>query len=146
MKSYDMRLQNQKTQHISSLLGCVQSYNKRGTVIPCFDENNKIILSHGAVNFSDNKRFMHNCNTKPGNSGAPIILANNIKIIGIHTGFKEKENQNVGLYFQNILKYINNEKNKIEITVEVDEITKVKLIRYKKVSERRFYYVSKSCY
>ena len=97
-------------------------YNKRSIVIPCFGDNNEIKLSYGIINYSENITFRHDCNTKYGNSGAPIILVNNIKIIGIHTGTDNKRKKNIGLFFQNILKYINTEKNKIEIIVEIDEI------------------------
>ena len=75
---------------------------------------------------------MHNCYTKSGNSGAPIVLVNNIKIIGIHTGYSKLKKKNIGIYFQNLLKYIDNEKNKIEIIVEIDEVKNVKLINHNK--------------
>ena len=81
-------------------------YDKKGIIIPCLGENNKVQLPQGIINYSDNKRFIHNCNNIPGNSGAPIILINNIKIIGIHTGYKEFTNKNFGLFFNNILQYI----------------------------------------
>ena len=82
----------------------INEYNSRGITIPCFGDNNEIILPYGTIINSNNEKFMHNCNTKAGNSGAPIILVNNIKIIGIHTGYSKLRNKNIGLYFQNILK------------------------------------------
>ena len=109
-----------------------KNYNKRSIIIPCLGENNEIELSPGIINYSDSKRFMHDCNTISGNSGAPIILVNNVKIIGIHTGYEQQKKKNVGLYFQNILKYINKEQNKIEVIVEIDEIKKVKIINHNK--------------
>ena len=89
-------------------------YDKRGIIIPYMGEKNKVELTQGILNYSDNKRFMHNCNINPGNSGAPIILINNIKIIGIYTGYSKSTNRNIGLFFHNILKYIKNEPNKKE--------------------------------
>ena len=104
------------------------NYNKRSVIIPCLGENNEIELSSGIINYSDNKIFLHNCNTKPENSGAPILFVNNAKIIGMYTGYEKQKKKNVGLFFQNILKYINSEQNKIEVIIEIDEINKVKLI------------------
>ena len=40
------------------------SYDKRGIIIPCFGENDELKLSHGIINYSQNIRFLHNCNTK----------------------------------------------------------------------------------
>ena len=56
---------------------------------------------------------MHDCNTESGNSGAPIILVNNIKIIGIHQGYHKIKKKNIFLFFQNILKHIIEKQNKI---------------------------------
>ena len=92
-------------------------YDTRGIIIPCLGEDNEVYFPQGMINYSDNKRFLHNCNTIPGNSGAPIILINNIKIIGIHIGYEKAQNKNVGLFFHNILKYFKNEQNKKEVII-----------------------------
>ena len=65
-----------------------KNYDKRSIIIPCLGKNNEIELSPGIIDSSDSKRFIHDCNTEPGNSGAPIVLVNNVKIIGIHTGYE----------------------------------------------------------
>ena len=110
-------------------------YNSRGIIIPCFGDNNDIVLPYGAIINSNEEKLMHNCNTKYGNSGAPIILVNNIKIIGIHTGYSKTSKKNIGTYFQNILKYIDRERNRIEIIVEITENKNIKLINhYKNIS------------
>ena len=90
-------------------------YDKRGIIIPYLGKKNKVELKKGILNYSDNKIFMHNCNINPENSGAPIILINNIKIIGIHTGSSKTFNRNIGLFFHNILKFIKNGPNKKEV-------------------------------
>ena len=64
---------------------------------------------------------MYNCNTAPGNSGAPIILINNIKIIGIHTGYIKIKD---GLFFHNILKYIKNDPNEKEKEMVVCQVVR----------------------
>ena len=107
-------------------------YNNRGIMVPCFDDNNKIIFPYGTIINSNAIKFRHDCNTKPGNSGAPVVLVNNIKIIGIHSGYSGQSKKNIGNFFQYILKYINNEKNKIGIIIEIDEIKNIKLINQTK--------------
>ena len=109
-----------------------KEYNKRSIIIPCIGENNEMELSQGIINYSYNKSFMHNCNTQPGNSGAPIILVSNIKIIGMHTGHEHERKKNVGIYFQNILKHIIEKQNKIVVILEINEIIKVKIINHNK--------------
>ena len=81
-------------------------------------------LPQGIINYSNNTKFMHNCNTVPGNSGAPILLINNIKIIGIHTGYIKTKNKNVGLFFHNILKFIKNDQNEKEKEMVVCQIVR----------------------
>ena len=103
-------------------------YCNMGIMFPCFNDNNEIIFPYGTIINSNDEKFKHDCNTKHGNSGAPVILVNNIKIIGIHTGYSPEFKKNIGRYFQNLLKFINSEKNKIEIIVEIDEIKNIKII------------------
>lgn len=72
--------------------------------------NNAIYLLHysqgGRMNFSngiisnikeDNYTIEHNCDSKKGSSGGPLINSVNLKIIGIHRGGNiDNENYNVG--------------------------------------------------
>ena len=83
----------------------------KGIIIPFLGENKKVELSQGIMNYSDNKRFFHNCNI-PGNLCVPILLKNNIKIIGIHSGYNKIKNEYTGIYFHHIfLNPIENEPN-----------------------------------
>lgn len=107
-------------------------FNKRSIIIPCLGDSNEINLPQGIINYPENEKFMHDCNTESGNSGAPIILVNNIKIIGIHQGYHKIKKKNIGLFFQNILKHIIEKQNKIEVILEIDEIKNVKVINHNK--------------
>ena len=78
-------------------------YCNMGIMFPCFNDNNEIIFPYGTIINSNDGKFKHDCNTKHGNSGAPVILVNNIKIIGIHTGYSPEFKKNIGRYFQNIV-------------------------------------------
>ena len=86
--------------------------NKRGIIIPSIGESKEIEISQGAIFCIKNRGdlFLHNCNTEGGFSGGPIILINNLTIIGIHCGYEKKSNKNIGIYFQEILKNITKEK------------------------------------
>ena len=94
-----------------------EKYDKKNIIIPSFEENNnKVELQTGIINYLDNKRFIiHNCNNIPEYSGAPIISISNTKIIGIYTGFDKTINKDACLFFYNILKYIKEKSYKKEV-------------------------------
>ena len=73
----------------------IEEYDQRGIVIPSMGIVNEIEFSQGAIYLIKSEKhknfFFHDCNTEPGFSGGPIILINNIKIIGIHKGYEKKE-------------------------------------------------------
>ena len=95
-------------------------YDKMGIVIPVINPKIEIELPQGIIEYTNiNKyKFFHNCNTEPGNSGGPIILIKNLKIVGIHQGNVNK-NQNIGIYFKEILNNIN--KKIIEGKLEIEK-------------------------
>ena len=93
-----------------------KEYDKRGIVIPSIGKNEEIELPQGIIEYIEDEKykelFFHDCNTKPGFSGGPIILINNLKIIGIHKGYEKNNKKNIGIYFKEILGNIN-KKNEI---------------------------------
>ena len=107
-----------------------KEYDKRGLVITSVANNKEIELSQGVLfydNINNNKKyFFHNCNTTPGFSGGPVILINNLKIIGIHKGSHKHIKINAGIYFKEILNYINKQKEKIKEN-EIKGILDIKL-------------------
>ena len=50
--------------------------------------------SHGKIIEKENGLFFYSIGTLGGSSGSPIILFNNLKIIGLHMGCKYDENKN----------------------------------------------------
>ena len=82
----------------------IEEYNKRGIVIPSIGIKKEIELPQGIIKYIESEKykkyFFHNCNTKPGFSGGPIILINNLKIMGIHKGYEENNKKNIGIYLK----------------------------------------------
>ena len=92
-------------------------------------QNEGIGMSQGIFYYKkeikENNYFFHDCNTEEGNSGSPIILINNLSVIGIHKGYDKKENKNIGIYLGQIIKFIETndyiEKNEIKYIIKKDE-------------------------
>ena len=63
----------------------------------------------GEYLYKDDKYFAYSIGTESGASGSPIMLYDNMKIIGIHKGTKgnTKNKINIGISFNNIINKIN---------------------------------------
>ena len=90
-----------------------KEYNKRGIVIPSIGKQKLIEFSQGIIEYIEKEKykkfFFHKCNMK----GGPIILIDNLCIIGLNKGYEKNNKKNLGIYFKEILGNIN-EKNEIE--------------------------------
>jgi V8-like Glu-specific endopeptidase len=84
-----------------------------------YPEDNESKNSPGKIlGFTDTQKIIHNCKTKKGSSGSPILSLKTFKVLGIHSagGNKEgdKEN-NMGYYLYNplneFIKYIKSTPN-----------------------------------
>ena len=64
--------------------------------------------------------FTHNCDTKEGSSGGPIINYDKL-VIGIHFGSIEKKNINVGTFIGEIIKELFLEEKNINPLIEEDD-------------------------
>ena len=62
-------------------------------LLSCFNE--KDWVSFGKIMSINDNSFFHNCNTKVGSSGAPIINKSNLSIIGIQVGFNYSNKLNL---------------------------------------------------
>ena len=104
----------------------VEEYNKRGIVNGGLGEKEEIELPQGIIFYLKNKNdfFFHNCNTKEGTSGGPIILIRNLNIVGMHRGYEKVYKINVGIYFHEIIKNLTKEnliyKNLIKCTLDIE--------------------------
>ena len=100
-----------------------EDYNKNGIILSAIGTSKDIEISQGAIYYMENNNniFYHNCNIEEGYSGGPIILINNLSIIGINKGYDRRENKNIGIYFSSIINSIKNEKNEIICILNIDE-------------------------
>jgi surface protein len=71
--------------------------------------NSEVEIFDGNIFYIDNNNstFYHSCKINPELFCGPILLSNNFSIIGIHLGTKEEKN--IGLYFSEIFKNINDD-------------------------------------
>ena len=83
----------------------VQYGNKLGVVYQ-FPDNQDISCGEGLIegikNANNTNIIIHKITTDFGSSGSPIVLSDNLKVIGIHCRRKNKDT-NRGIYFKNIL-------------------------------------------
>ena len=83
----------------------VQYGNKLGVVYQ-FPDNQDISCGEGFIEgikkVNDNNIIIHKITTDKGASGSPIVLSDNLKVIGVHCRRKNKDT-NRGIYFKNIL-------------------------------------------
>ena len=88
----------------------VQYGNKLGVVYQ-FPDNQDISCGEGFIEgikkVNDNNIIIHKITTDKGASGSPIVLSDNLKVIGIHCR-RKNNGRNEGIYFKNILFDIEN--------------------------------------
>ena len=85
-----------------------ENYDKNGIILLSIGRSQIIEIPQGIMYYikNNNENFYHNCNTEGGFSGGPIILINDLTIIGIHKGYEKDENKNIGIYFNKIINNI----------------------------------------
>jgi len=62
-----------------------------------YPEGKDVMVSYAQPPKFDGKQIQHKCQKKPGSSGAPILLSDNQKVMGIHCGFSKNSDFNEGL-------------------------------------------------
>ena len=68
-----------------------------------YQDEGELAFAQGGIQCFDDFKIKHLVSTHHGSSGSPILLQNNFKIIGIHKAGNPKKNENIGIFFQNIL-------------------------------------------
>ena len=63
-------------------------------------------IDTGEISRINEKLFVHNCSTEHGWSGGPIFNQENNKVIGLHRGYYDRENSNIGIFINNIINNI----------------------------------------
>ena len=76
-----------------------------------YQDEGELAFSQGGIQCFDDFKIKHLVSTYKGFSGSPILLQNNFKIIGIHKAGNTKKNENIGIFFQNILTHFLLENN-----------------------------------
>ena len=70
-----------------------------------------LIVPQGKIVSISDKEFEYNCDTDPGFSGSPIILASNAKVIGIHKQGIINKKINAGTFLGIIEELIEHKEN-----------------------------------
>lgn len=83
---------------------------KTEIAIPQFPEN-KLSVSFGVIMSQNKNDIYYNASTDSGSSGSPILLLNNLQIIGIHKQRQTTVNLNGGTFIKDILESIREMKN-----------------------------------
>ena len=72
-------------------------YKNKSIYLLHYEFGDKSEVSLGTIqNITEDSTINHKCSTDKGSSGAPIINLLNYKVIGIHKGYKEGKNFNLG--------------------------------------------------
>jgi len=80
---------------------------------------------------SDKGKFIHDCPTKAGSSGSPLLNINQ-QVIGIHYGCNDKETVNLGVFIGRIIDIL--KKNENNIICKGNSINKIYVKKKRKVS------------
>ena len=76
-------------------------YRRRSIYVLHYPRGERAAMNSGILKKIENDTIVHICNTEPGSSGGPIILLDNLKVIGFHKGSKSQAALNLGT----LLKY-----------------------------------------
>ena len=68
-----------------------------------YPDGGELSFAQGGIQCFDDYKIKHLVSTHHGSSGSPILLQNNFQIIGIHKAGNTKKNENIGIFFQDIL-------------------------------------------
>jgi surface protein len=87
----DQRIDNYRTTGYD-----LQSLKNEPIYILNYPENSNIVNSRGVLKqVKDNEKIIHDCQTRYGSSGSPILSLNTFQVLGIHSQGKKGENKEV---------------------------------------------------
>ena len=72
-------------------------YSNKSIYIINYPEDKDVVVSYGQPPDLSEFEIQHKCITKEGSSGSPILLINNQKLIGIHSGSSKRYLYNIGI-------------------------------------------------
>ena len=94
---------NHEKEHYANLFGKKPIYTMH------YPEGKKILVSYGILKSVDikNPNFIsHTCSTNNGSSGAPILLLDSLKVIGVHMGYIQysyNTGNNMGIFMKSTI-------------------------------------------
>ena len=86
-------------------------------------KNKEIFVSYGNLQDINNENIFHNCNVKEDSLGSPILLLNNQKLLGIHSGISKQNKYNKGILLIYSIIEFSKMKNKLLIVNKEGKIT-----------------------
>ena len=91
---------------------------------------NDFLISYGILKELDlnNNIINHTCSTNNGSSGAPLLLLESLKVIGIHTGSSYRFSFNLGIFIKNVISefFKITQKKDLSINEKKNNIYKIK--------------------
>ena len=72
-----------------------------------YPKGKDLMFSFGKIVKKNNDNLIYSISTDSGSSGCPLILLNNLKVIGIHIGYYKNDIYNNGLSMEKIIKESN---------------------------------------
>ena len=91
-------------------------------ILPQFPGEKELSIGFGSILKIEDNIIYHSISTEYGSSGSPILLENNLKIIGIHNKRDLELNENKGIFMKNILFWIKNMKEMKNINMIKDNL------------------------
>ena len=83
-------------------------YAKKSVYVIHYPQDDNVVVSFGLISQINEKEINHLCSTENGSSGAPILSLKTFNVIGVHYGFKNQRNYNLGTFIKSIIKELNN--------------------------------------
>ena len=72
-------------------------YYRKSIYVLHYPRDERASMNSGILKRFEDYKIIHLCNTENGSSGGPIILLDNLKVIGFHTGSKNQISENEGI-------------------------------------------------
>ena len=94
-------------------------YVKKSIYTIHYPKDENVSVSYGLLSQINEKEINHLCSTDDGSSGAPILSLKNLKVIGVHYGYKKINEREINKAI--FIKYIISELNKYEKNSEIYE-------------------------
>ena len=78
-------------------------YKNKSIYIVHYPKGENVAVSFGLLSEIQKDDILHSCNTSGGSSGSPILNLNSLKVIGIHYGYYNENEYNVGTFIKSAI-------------------------------------------